>query len=70
MFITIFIITVILVGLALVALGIGMLMKKGGKFPDTHIGRNKAMHDKGINCAQTTDRKERENYQSSRIDEE
>lgn len=70
MFITIFIIVIILVGLSLVGLGIGMLLKKGGKFPDTHIGRNKAMKDRGIYCAKTTDRKERENYQSARIDED
>lgn len=70
MFITVFIIIVILVGLALVGLGLTMIIKKGGKFPNTHIGRNKAMRDRGIDCANSTDRKERENYQSSRIDED
>ena len=66
MFITLFIIVLILIGLALIGLGIGILLKKNGKFPDTH---NKAMHKRGIDCANTTDRKERENYRSARIDE-
>lgn len=70
MFITVFIIIVILIGLSLVGLGIGMLLKKGGKFPNTHIGRNKAMRDRGIDCANSTDRKERENYHSARIGKE
>lgn len=70
MFITVFTITVILVGVALVGLGLTMIIKKKGKFPNTHIGRSKAMRDRGIDCANSTDRKERENYQSSRIDED
>lgn len=62
MLLTIFIIAVILVGLALIGLGISLILKKDGKFPETHIGRNKAMKDRGITCANTTDRQERENY--------
>lgn len=62
MALTVFIIAVILLGLALVGLGITMLIKKNGKFPETHIGKNKAMKNRGINCANTTDRLERENY--------
>lgn len=58
----IFIIVVILLGIALIGLGITMLIKKNGKFPETHIGKNKAMKDRGINCANTTDRLERQNY--------
>lgn len=70
MLITVFVIVLILVGLSLVGLGIGMLLKKGGRFPDTHIGRNKAMRERGIDCAKTTDRKERENYRPIKIDQE
>lgn len=62
MLLTIFILVVILLGLALVGLGITMLIKKNGKFPETHIGKSKAMKDRGIHCANTTDRLERENY--------
>lgn len=70
MFIAIFIISVILVGLALVGLGIGMLVKKNGKFPETHIGKNKNMKKRGIKCAKTTDREDREKYHPIDIDKE
>ena len=43
MLFTIFIIVAILLGLALVGLGINILFRKNGKFPATHIGKNKAM---------------------------
>lgn len=62
MFLTIFIIVVILIGLSLIGLGISILVRKNGKFPETHIGKNKAMKDRGITCANTTDRQERQNY--------
>ena len=59
---TVFIIVVILLGIALIGLGITMLIKKNGKFPETQIGKNKAMKDRGIHCANTTDHLERKNY--------
>ena len=62
MILLVFIIVAILLGIALVGLGITMLIKKDGHFPETHIGRNKAMKKRGINCANTTDRLERQNY--------
>lgn len=62
MLLIVFIIVVILLGIALIGLGITMLIKKNGKFPETHIGKNKAMKERGINCANTTDRLERQHY--------
>lgn len=62
MLLTVFIIVVILLGIVLVGLGITMLIKKNGKFPQIHIGKNKAMQDRGIHCANTTDYLERKNY--------
>ena len=67
MLLTIFIIVVILLGLALIGLGLTMLIKKNGKFPETHIGKNKAMKERGISCAATTDRKERASYKPIEI---
>ncbi len=55
MLFTVFIIVAILLGIALIGLGITMLIKKNGKFPETHIGKNKAMKERGINCANTTE---------------
>lgn len=42
--------------LVVVGLAIQILFRKGGKFPDTHIGSNKYMKSKGVTCAQTFDR--------------
>ena len=58
----VFILVFILLGIALIGLGITMLIKKNGKFPETHIGKNKAMKERGIHCANTTDQLERQHY--------
>ena len=62
MFWTLFIIVIVLVGIAFLGLGISTFFSKKKKFPDIHIGRNKAMRERGISCALTTDYKERMNH--------
>jgi hypothetical protein len=54
--------------LAVLVLGIGMagmalriLVKKGGKFPNTHVSGNKYLKRNGIYCAQTQDKLEQRN---------
>jgi len=49
---------VALVSLAIFGLAIQIVLKKNGKFPDTHIGHNREMKKRGIYCAQTIDRME------------
>jgi hypothetical protein len=39
-----------------VGLATQILFKKGGEFPNTHIGSNKYLKSKGISCAQTADK--------------
>lgn len=70
MLVTFFVIVLILVGIALIALSIGILLKRGGRFPEIHIGRNKHMRDRGIKCANTTDADDRKNYKAVDLDEE
>ena len=41
--------------MALLGLGISILLKPHGRFPETHISRNKEMRKRGITCAQHTD---------------
>jgi len=55
MFIKLIIISAVLVGVAMAGLAISILLKPRGRFPETHISRNKAMRDRGIRCAQDTD---------------
>jgi hypothetical protein len=40
---------------AILLLGVRVFFVKGGKFPNTHIGGNKAMQERGIICAKAQD---------------
>ena len=40
---------------AVVLLSVSILLKKNGRFPDTHVSGNKAMHERGIRCVQSQD---------------
>lgn len=51
-----FLLTLIIVGISIIFLAIGIIVKKKGKFPEIHIGKNKAMAKRGIKCAATQDR--------------
>ena len=55
MFIKLLILSIVLVTIALLGLGIKILFTKGGRFPETHVGRNKEMARRGIKCAQSID---------------
>ncbi len=44
--------------LAFAGLAITILVKKGGKFPNTHVSGNKYLRKKGIYCVQTQDKLE------------
>ncbi len=48
----------IILALVVIGLAVQILFRKGGKFPDTHIGSNKYLKSKGITCAQTFDKME------------
>ncbi|GAB4278908.1 MAG: hypothetical protein Kow0068_02700 [Marinilabiliales bacterium] len=50
MFLKTLLLTVILVALGFIGLAVTMLIKKGGKFPQTSIGKNKEMAKRGIYC--------------------
>jgi hypothetical protein len=52
------ILAIVIMALAFVGLAITMLFKKGGTFPNTHVGSNKYMKDNGVTCAQTFDKME------------
>jgi hypothetical protein len=50
MFIKILIISVILLGLAMLGLGLNILVKKKGRFPAYRVGHNKEIQKLGISC--------------------
>lgn len=50
--------TFILLGIAVLLLGFRIFFFKNGTFPNSHVGSNKSLSQKGINCIQTQDRQE------------
>jgi hypothetical protein len=57
---------VILLAIVVFAIGfagmaIRVLVKKGGRFPNTHVSGNKYLKREGIYCAQTQDKLEQRN---------
>ena len=57
-FTTIFVTAVIILALAFAGLAITIFIKKGGRFPNTHIHGNKHLNEQGISCVQTDDARE------------
>lgn len=55
MFLKVLILSIIFIAVTLVGLGIRMLLKKGSRFPETHVSRSAEMRKRGISCAQQTD---------------
>jgi len=53
---TVLFLAVILVGIAIAGMAITILVKKGGKFPNTHVSGNKYLKRNGIYCSQTQDK--------------
>jgi len=55
MFLKLLFISLILILISLAGLGIRILIKRNGRFPDTHVGSNAEMRKRGITCAKQTD---------------
>ena len=58
-----FIVALLLVGLAVLLLSVGVILKKDGRFPNTHVGGNRAMQQRGISC-HTSQHKEAQRHMS------
>ena len=53
MFLTIFILSVTLIGIALIGLGVQTFFSKKRTFPETRVGHNKTLRKKKIYCIKT-----------------
>ncbi len=56
--IKIILLAIAFVTLAMLGLATRILLKKDGKFPNTHVGGNKYLRKQGIACATTQDKVE------------
>ena len=54
--IKVFLLTTAFVAICMVLLAITILIKKNGRFPNTHVGGSKAMRKRGIKCVQSQDK--------------
>lgn len=59
MFLKVLLLSVVLMAVVFLLMGITILIKKNGKFPNLHIGSNKEMQKRGISCATTQDKLDR-----------
>ncbi len=50
MIITVFLLSIAIVAIAFAGLGLNILFRKNGKFPETEVGSNKNMRNLGITC--------------------
>lgn len=51
----ILLLTLGIVAIVVLLLGVRVFFTKNGKFPNSHVGGNKAMAERGIYCVQTQD---------------
>ena len=51
--------TLLIIAISIALLSITIIIKKNGKFPNTHVGGNKHMRKRGIKCVQSQDREAR-----------
>ena len=58
-----FIVSLLAVGLAGLLLAVGIIFKKNGRCPNTHVGGNRAMRERGISC-HTSQHKEAQSHQN------
>ncbi|PWD99973.1 hypothetical protein DDZ16_08625 [Marinilabilia rubra] len=56
MIIKMLLVTIVLMGAVTALFAIRIIFRKGGKFPNTHIGGNRNMAKRGIYCASTQDK--------------
>lgn len=54
----------LIIGLCVMMLCLGMILKKNGSFPKTHVSQNPEMRKRGITCVQSQDYKERHKQNS------
>lgn len=52
-------ITMLIVAICIALLSVKILLKKNGRFPNTHVSGSKAMRKRGVGCVQSQDREAR-----------
>ena len=48
--------TLLIISICVALLAVKVIIKKNGRFPNTHVGGNKEMRRRGIKCVQSQDK--------------
>lgn len=51
----ILLLTLLIIAFCIAFLSVGILVKKNGRFPNTHVGGNKALRKQGVGCVMSQD---------------
>lgn len=49
------ILAIVIIAACVALLSIRVLLKKNGRFPNTHVSGSRAMRERGVSCAQSQD---------------
>lgn len=60
---SIIVLSLLVVGIAVALLSVRILLTKNGRFPNTHVGGNKALRRQGISC-HTSQHREAQTHRS------
>ena len=58
MIVKVLLLTVVFLGIGFAGFAISILIKKNGRFPELHIGKNEELKKRGIGCATSQDKME------------
>ena len=54
--IKVLLLTTLIVAICMMLMAVTILIKKNGRFPNTHVGGSKAMRKRGVKCVQSQDK--------------
>ena len=54
--IKVLLLTTLIVAICMMLMAVTILIKKNGRFPNTHVGGNKEMRKRGIKCVEAQDK--------------
>jgi hypothetical protein len=57
---TVILLAVLLLGIGMAGMAIKIFVKRGGRFPNTHVSGNKYLKDQGVHCWQTQEKIEQQ----------
>ncbi|WP_421918258.1 hypothetical protein [Marinifilum sp.] len=67
MIVKVLLLTIIILVIAFIGFAISILIKKNGRFPELHIGRNEELKKRGINCATSQHKIEQEKAKNAKL---